>query len=252
MKKILSILITTAFSLVLQPAFAQLGGPPTGPKFDGALAKVFGDNSAFTATLESQIKPKSGDTITMPGKMSFDSGKSRIEMDLASATGLKLPPGAAEQMKAMGLDQMTTLTLPEKKALYLIYPGLKSYVENPLPDAGSTTNDDYKVTKTEMGKETVDGHPSVENKVVVTDAKGVAKEFTVWNATDMKDFPVKIVHAEKSNEITMTFKNVQLIKPAASTFELPADYTRYESMQAMMQAEMMKKMGGGMGMPMGK
>ena len=172
MKKILSILITTAFSLVLQPAFAQLGGPPAGPKFDGALAKVFGDNSAFTATLESQIKPKSGDTITMPGKMSFDSGKSRIEMDLASATGLKLPPGAAEQMKAMGLDQMTTLTLPEKKALYLIYPGLKSYVENPLPDAGSTTNDDYKVTKTEMGKETVDGHPSVENKVVVTDAKG--------------------------------------------------------------------------------
>ena len=88
---------------------------------------------------------------------------------------------------------------------------------------------------TELGKETVAGHPCVENKVIVTDAKGGTNEFTVWNATDLKNFPVKIVQAEQGSEITMLFKNVALTKPAASVFDVPASYTRYDDMQTMMQ-----------------
>jgi len=86
---------------------------------------------------------------------------------------------------------------------------------------------------------------------VVTDARGTNKEFTVWNATDLKNFPVKIIHVEKDTGITMTFKDVILAKPAASAFDLPAGYTRYDNMQTMMQTEMMKKMGGGLGLPPG-
>ncbi len=97
--------------------------------------------------------------MTLPGKIAFDAGKSRFEMNLSGATGLKIPAGALDQMKSMGLDQITTISLPEKKLLYLVYPGLKSYVENPLPGAGVGTNQDFKVTTTELGKETVDGHP---------------------------------------------------------------------------------------------
>jgi len=251
MKISLSILTAAALSWGLSPALAQMGGPPSGPKFDGALTKVFGENSAFTATLESQITPKSGDPITLPGKIAFDGGKSRFEMNLSGVAGLSIPPGAVEQMKAMGLDQITSISLPEKKQLFLVYPGLQSYVENPLPDAAAGTNQDYKVTTTELGKATVDGHPCVENKVVVTDARGTNKEFTVWNATDLKNFPVKIIHVEKDTGITMTFKDVILAKPAASAFDLPAGYTRYDNMQTMMQTEMMKKMGGGLGLPPG-
>src|SRR5208337_4712248 len=118
-----------------------------------------GENSAFTATLESLIKPNAGDPITLPGKIAFDAGKSRFEMNLSGASGLKLPAGAAEQMKSMGLDQITTITLPEKKLLYLVYPGLQSYVENPLPAAAAGTNQDFKVSTTELGKDTVNGHP---------------------------------------------------------------------------------------------
>jgi len=37
------------------------------------------------------------------------------------------------------------------------------------------------------------GRPScVKNKVIVTDDKGDKHESTVWNATDLKNFPVKI------------------------------------------------------------
>ncbi|MEI6198103.1 MAG: hypothetical protein WCS42_27620, partial [Verrucomicrobiota bacterium] len=70
--------------------------------------------------------------------------------------------------------------------------------------------------------------------------------------TDLKKFPVKIAHVEQGNEITMTFKNLALVKPAATAFDLPAGYTKYDNIQTMMQTEMMKKMGGGMGLPPGR
>lgn len=248
MKKYI-ILLATILGLQIHPALAQFGGAPGGFKFDGAMKKVFGENSAFNAALQLQIKTKSEDTITLPGKIAVDDGKARFEMNLTAASGFKMPAGAAEQMKAMGLDQMTTIALPEKKIIYLIYPNLQSYVENPMPDSASDTNQDFKVATTVLGKETVDGHPCIENKVVVTDGKGKTSEFTVWNATDLKNFPVKIVHAEQETDITMLFKDVSMTKPAASSFTPPTDYTRYDSMQGMMQAVMMKKMTGGMGMP---
>ena len=251
MKIYLSLLTTATLCIGLAPAFAQPGPPGGGAAFDSAMSKLFGDNAAFTATLESQIKPKSENLITMPGKISFDSGKARMEMNLATATGLKLPPGAAAQMKSMGLDQIITISLPEKKSVLLIYPGLQSYVDNPLPAAAAAANLNFKVTTTELGKESVAGHPCVENKVFVTDAKGATNEFTVWNATDLKNFPVKIFRGGSDADVTMQFTDVSLTKPAANLFEPPAGYTRYDNMQTMMQTEMMKKMGGGLGLPPG-
>ena len=251
MKKQISILTTAFLCLGLTPTFAQMGQMPRGSQFDGAMTKLFGDNSAFTATMESQIKQKSGDVITMPGKITFDAGQTRFELNMSEVKGSKMPPEAAAQMKSMGLDQMVTITQPKGKSVYIIYPGLQSYAQVALPNTAAATNDAFKVETTELGKETVDGQPCVENKVVVTDDKNVPHEYTVWNATDLKKFPVKIVHVEQGNEITMSFKDIALAKPAASAFDLPAGYTKYDSLQTMMQTEMMKKMGGGMGMPPG-
>ncbi|HSY74957.1 MAG TPA: DUF4412 domain-containing protein, partial [Dongiaceae bacterium] len=129
----------------------------------------------------------------------------------------------------------------------------QSYVENHLSDTqtAATTND-FKTESTEIGKETIDGHPCVENKVVITDKDGNKHESTVWNATDLKNFPVKIKTGTQGGNTIMSFKNISLAKPDASLFEVPSGYTSYDSMQSMMQTEMMKKMGGGMGMPFGR
>jgi hypothetical protein len=251
MKKYLSILITVVFCLGLIPAFAQMGQMPGGSQFDGAMSKLFGDNSTFTAAMESQIKPKSGDLITMPGKIAFDSGLTRFEVNMTEAKGVKMPPGASEQMKSMGLDQMVTITQPKENFVYIIYPGLQSYVQTGPSEKSAATNGAVKVEATALGKETVDGHPCVENKVIISDDTGGQHEYTVWNATDLKNFPVKIIHVEQDNEITMSFKDVSLTKPAASEFVVPVGYTRYDNMQTMIQTEMMKKLGGGMGMPPG-
>ena len=213
------------------------------------MSKLFGDNKAFSAALEMQTKDDSGSPITMPGKISFDAGKSRFEFNLADMKGGKMPPDAVAQMKSMGFDQMVAISLPDKKAAYLLYPGLQSCVQMKLPETeASPATNDYKMEATELGKETVDGHPCVKNKVVVTGKDGTKHESTVWNATDLKNFPIKIQSTEQGRDATMLFKNVSLTAPAASQFELPPDYQKYDNMQALMQQVMMKRMGG-MGMP---
>jgi hypothetical protein len=221
-----------------------MGGSP-GPKFDAAMAKIFGEHKAFSADV--QIVSKD---VTMPSKMAYSEGKSRFEMDMTKATGSQLPSGAAEQMKAMGMGTMTMISRPDKKISYIVYPGLESYSEMELKDpSADTPADKIKMDVTELAKETVDGHACVKNKVVVTDDKGNKHESTVWNATDLKKFPVKIVQGESGQETTMIFKEVKFSKPDAAQFEPPSAFKKYGSMMEMMQTEMMKRMGGAGGPP---
>lgn len=255
MKQPLRALTTVAVFLTLTSAQAQFGGRPgmgpQGPQFTGAMAKVFGDNSAFSANLEIQAD-MGGQTMTMPAKLSFNKGQTRMELDMMAVKGGHMPPQALGQLKAMGMDTMVTINQPDKKTTYLIYPGLQAYCEVPMqsPDA-SKPESDFKVETTELGKESVAGHDCVKNKVVVTDKDGTTQEFTVWNATDLKKFPVKVEMTQRGIASTLTFSDVKLAAPDASQFAPPSDFKKYDSMQAMMQQEMMKHMGnmGNMGHP---
>lgn len=247
MKRIL-LLTTTIISLGLASAFAQ-----SGPHFDAAMAKLFGKNQSFSAAMEFQTDMGNGHNITMPGKMSFDNGKSRFEMNVSEMRGAAMPPGGAAQMKSLGMDTMVTISRPDLKLAYVVYPGLNSYTEMATKESsGSTNPDDFKVETTELGKETVDGHDCAKNKVTVTDKDGNKHESTVWNASDLKNFPVKIVTSEGEKTATMLYKNVSFDKPATSLFDAPSGYTKYDNVQTMLQAEMMKKLGGASGKPPGQ
>jgi hypothetical protein len=252
------LLLGAALCVVLTTAHAQpgprggLGGLPPGPRFGGDLAKIFGDNSAFSADLECHMLRGGtpADAMTMPGKMAYLTGQSRFEMDMTLVKSKQLSPQAAAQMKQMGLDKLIVIGRPDRKVSYMVYPGLAAYVENPIAEAQALQAEaDYKLEATELGKDTVDGHPCVKNKVLLTGKDGKAHESTVWNATDLKKFPVKIETIQDANTVTMLFTNVKLAKPDATQFDPPADFKKYESMMGMMQQEMMKRLGGGAGLP---
>jgi hypothetical protein len=227
-----------------------MGGPTQGPPLAGAMSKLFGDNSAFSSTLEFQIEAD-GHNMDMPGKIAFDNGKSRFDLDMTQVKGAQIPPEAADRMKQMGMDQMSTISLPDEKAIYIIYPGMQAYAQMPMPnpESAKANNPDFKIETTELGKETVDGHPCVKNKAVITDDKGNKHEYTVWNATDLKKFPVKLDTTEQGHNMTMYFKDVKLSKPDSSVFAPPSDFKKYDSIMALMQGEMMKRMGGMGGPP---
>lgn len=225
-------------------------GGPKGPNLGGAMARLFGEHTGFSATIEMATKMGNNpEPMVMPGKLAFLDGKSRFEMDLTQAKGTPMRPEQAAQMKAMGMGEMIVISRPDKKLSCLVYPGFQSHVEMALQEGdGAGDPAKFKVETTELGKETLDGHPCVKNKVVVTDDQGQKHESTVWNATDMKSFPLKIESIQNGTPVTMTFKDVKLAKPDAAVFEAPANSTKYADMMQMMREGMMKKLGGG-GLP---
>jgi hypothetical protein len=250
MKTSCCLILSIVLSIVgVNAQFGRPGAPPPGPGLSASTAKLFGDNSTFSASLEVQTGG-AGDTepMTLPGKIFFDQGKSRFEMDLSQSKGGKMSPEAAAQLKSIGMDKMIVISSPEKKVGYQIYPGMQAYVESPLPESESAAaTSDFKLEVTELGKETVDGHPCIRNKTVVTDKEGKKYESLVWNATDLKQFPIKIERTEDNTKITMLFHDVSLSKPGADLFEPPAGVTKYDSMQSMMQQIMLKRFSGGAG-----
>lgn len=258
MKTLALVLLTALPILTPLRTHAQAGGRPAGPPagvpssdpgISPNIARLFGDNAAFSADLEIQSKPVSGE-MSVLGKIAFDHGKVRFDMDLASIKAAKMPPQAVAHMKAMGMDKVILVSRPDQKASYTIYPGPKAYLESSLPESRAADfNAERKLETTELAKEAVDGHPCVKNRAVVIDKDNKQLESTTWNATDLKNFPIKIETTESGTPTTMSFKNVELSKPSASLFEPPADFTKYSNVMEMMQQMMSKRLGGSGGPP---
>jgi hypothetical protein len=235
MKKHLVVLASVIAGLTVVTADAQPPQPPR-PSFDGATTKLFGDNTAFSATMEFHCTQSPGNEIIMLGRVAHLVDKSRFDMDMSKMQGGHMPPKAAAQMKQMGMGRMTTITRSDKKLSYLIYPDMKAYVEMATQETSAAPSE-YKAEVTKLGEETIDGHDCIKNEVVVTGPDRVTHESTVWNASDLKQFPVKIqTNPGKGMPVVILFKDVKLDKPDAAQFDLPADFTKYDDMMSLMMS----------------
>jgi len=239
-----------AGGLLTATAFAQrgsMGGQP--PGLDPIMAKLFGSIKGFSAKAEMTMKGSQGE-MSMSSVYEMLSGKVRMEIDMTTMRSAQMPPEAIAQMKMMGMDRMVNIMLPETHQLYIVYPGLESYAEMPVPKAGPAADagKEPSVNYVEVGKETIDGHPCVKSKMTVDTGNGTTREGFIWTATDLKGFPVQIQFDNPQMQVTMQFKNVQLKEPDAARFSPPADFTKYNSVQEMMQSAMQKRMSAG-GMP---
>jgi hypothetical protein len=135
---------------------------------------------------------------------------------------------------------MVVLIQPDKKLNTMIFPTLKSYAELPI-----TENEvGGEVKTTELGEETIDGRACKKVKMTSTDANGKTQEATVWQAKDLKNFPIQMEMRDRSNTVLVKYQNPKLETPEASLFEIPAGYSKYDNFQALMQAALMKMFSG--------
>ena len=102
----------------------------------------------------------------------------------------------------------------------------------------------YKVEKSKLGTENIDGHSCEKNKVTVTDGKGTRQEAVVWNATDLTGFPVQMRMSQPEATVVMHFTEIQLARPDAKQFEPPTGFTKHDSMEKLVQAATLKMQGG--------
>src|SRR5438093_6855031 len=107
------------------PAFAQT---PPGMDIAEAMAKLFGDHKAFTTTMHTTINAVERGDVTMDVNYSMLDGKVRADVDMATAKGTAIPEAAVAQAKMMGMDRIFAIVRTDKKVVYNVFPGLKSYV----------------------------------------------------------------------------------------------------------------------------
>jgi hypothetical protein len=230
----LLLLTSTSVSLLAQP-----GGMGQGPQVDVMMSKFFGDVKAFTATGEMSVKGGKK-AVTMPMEWAMLDEKLRVSMDMSAMGGEE---GMA-QMKMMGMDKMVMVIDSAKKQQMMIMPNLKAYADMPIPkEQADRLAKEPKIEKIEMGKETVEGHPCVKYKYIITPDNGKKEETLVWAATDLKNFPIKLEMQHGGEKSSYVYKNIKLEKPDASLFVAPSDFTKYGSMQEMMMSAAMKMMG---------
>jgi hypothetical protein len=159
-----------------------------------------------------------------------------------------LPAMAASAAKSIGMERVVTLVRPDKRESYLVYPSFQACVVAPLDaDEVAALQKPAKIVRTPLGKQTVDGQPCIKHRVVVTEPDGRQHQAMVWNATQMKDFPLRIETRDGPDTIVMQFRQVKLERPDAGVFELPKGTTRYDDPKELTTAVMKKLIGQALG-----
>ena len=247
-------MIAVVAGLAVTTVWAQgpmgMGGPQGGP--DSKLAKIFGRNASFSATIATTIVSDKGEQMATESTMAMLDGKVRHEMDLTKFQGGKGRQPDMATLKQMGMDRNIIIARPDKRVTYMVYPGMKAYVEMPMKDTAEKADaKPPKVERVELGKETVDGHPCIKTKRIITEDSGEKFESLVWEATDLAQFPVQTQHQTDHGSVTALFKNINRAKPDAALFEVPEGYKKYSNMMEMMMGGAMPR-GGGKAAPGGE
>jgi len=233
---------TSALAAILCLAFPALGQVPTSPTPPGwtaALPRLFGETKAFSAQAEMRAVDKAGnETVSMPMGFAMLDRQIRMVIDIGQIKSSQIPVGAAMAMKQIGMDRTVAIMAPQRKVMVVMYPSIQAYLEMPLPDQMTGSEKEVKLQKTKLGNETIDGQPCVKYKVVITDSTGQKNEGIVWNATNLRDFPVQMQMEDRQNGGSMTtrFREVKLVAPEGREFQIPAGFKKYSDPMKLMEA----------------
>ena len=223
------------------PAQFNPGVPQTG--LNAAMMKLFGDINSFSSRANVRMLDQSGaESMSLPMTLAMLEGKVRAEVDLSQVKSKEMSPEIASSLKQLGMDKMVSIMRPDTKSVFYVYPSLQAYAETAMSkeDTGQTKS---SINTTKLGDDTIDGHPCEKNKVTVTDENKHKTEAIVWNATDLKKFPIQMQIDQPDARVVMRYSDVKLAKPDAKQFEAPAGFKKYESVEKLMQETMMKMLG---------
>lgn len=206
------------------PAFAYgLSGPDAAE----VVAGVLGPNAAFSATAEVTTSiPREPRPRTSEWRYFYRNGQTRIEPILSKDTGVT--PEVLHQMTNEGTDVRIILLRPDGR--YVVYPKVRAYhsYPTPPPDHEALLQGPKGAKPVDRGRETVHGHPCRKYDLPPVNSD-TDVTFTKWEAEDMDGFPVQVEVHHADDVMTFFFREVDRKPPAASLFELPGDYKRYET-----------------------
>jgi len=234
--------VAKGFGLLAGIVLLGLTAPPVLPAqapgaeqagLNGALLKLFAPTTAFSAQAEVRMLDRTGkETLSLTMGFAVIEGRVRVDLDMSKVRSAEIRPAQLAEFTRMGLDRVITVVRPDKKSALIIYPALKAYAEVPMTAETVTEwTTDYQVQKRRLGQEKVDGHPCERNRVTLTGKGSPPQTATVWNATDLAQFPIRIELNQPEATISLHYTEISRTRPAAKDFEPPPGTVRYESVE---------------------
>jgi len=212
------------------------------PFLAAALSEFFPDSRDYTAQAQLLLPGQErGDSI--PIGLAVSGGRMRWQLNLDRARSSRLPDERIAMLKAMQLDSIVVWLKPDED-LTVALPRLKAWAKSPVPKAkGLQDNAQDKVggmKKTAVGKETIDGRPCIKYMLTVPGENDPAQVALTWEATNLQNLPVKILVKTDGKVHGFLLRNVRLGKVDEQFFKPPADYTRRESVAALLQEGLLR------------
>jgi len=232
------------FLAVSAPAQIPTGGQAG---MNAALLKLFGEFPAFTSRAEVRLQDKPGRaTTTLAMDFAMLDGKVRMDLDMDSVKSSQVAPEMLASLKAAGLSKLVTVMRPDRTNVLLIYPNAKSFAEIPMAkEEAADAAKRFRIEKTKVGKETIDGHACEKTKVILRSDAGDKQEALVWYATDLRNFPLRVELDQPEATVQMNYRDVKLAQVDGRQFEAPSGFARYANVETLMQSVMIKSLGGG-------
>jgi hypothetical protein len=200
------------------------------------LKQLLGPAAAFTASaVLTGVSSNDEDSFVMEVDYVVLQRRLRTETDLTKLRGAHACDNAQDRLREVGMDQIITIIDPELKRSYTVYPRAQAYVDSPI-DWRERLKELSDIQKTELGRETVAGHPCIKSRVLATDQMGNESEVLVWEASDLNRFPIQLRFEVPQGAFTMLFHDVRLTPPDIAMFQPPAEFYRYTDLAQLARA----------------
>ncbi len=235
--KLLAVILALVSPIANFNVLAQLPSALIGNPF---MTKLYGSNTTFTATMLLRIRNSRGeDSTRVVASIAELEGKVRVDVNFSEYFSKAWPTNALDSLKQMHMDRVACIVLPDKNMMYMIYPNLKSYVTMPLQkDQAHIDWREWEIEKKLVKSELFDGHPCEVNDVTFRSKTGRQERLTVWNATDLKGFPIKFEFPpDRGDSSIVENKMVRFEKPDTNQFDPPAGFAAYDNMQKLILVE---------------
>ncbi len=126
-----------------------------------------------------------------------------------------------------------SITDLDSHVTYMVVAGRCMQMNIPQRNDPFATSSDAKIERTAAGADTVDGHACKVENVTVTPKNGRPTKMKMWEAQDLKGFPVKIETQTEQGPATILYKDVSFATPDASLFKRPTNCMQMSMPQGM-------------------
>ncbi len=185
----------------------------------GPVAAVLTNLNGFSAHVTFTITSPEGTTPAKSGELLGREGHLIFQ-----------PALALKGKKARTIGGLFFIWDETKHSGYVLSEALQGYA--PIKsDAGAASS--LNLAKEGIPEE-VNGHPCHRREAVVTLNNGREARVTLWQADDMKHFPVRIETVSGPSRMTLDFTAIRLESPAEGLFLPPDGFTAYASSVALM------------------